>query len=124
MTKRRFHGLGALGWADEDEWEGRLVKRIGRTLNPAILLRPNGQVRGFSEWGGYPIFYVTADNGVLSAETVDEHYDRASDPDDPQWYVVGHGANYENCSLYDDHTGDRIDAGATYFCDPEWDDPE
>ena len=81
------------------------------TARQAILFMADGTtVRKYSEWGSYPVFYVTADNTVLSADAVQDNLKQCRDPDDPQWYVVAHDANWENPDLYCDHTGERIES--------------
>jgi hypothetical protein len=82
--------------------------------NPAIMMldsrSPLPQVAKYSGVGCYPVFYVTADGGVLSAAAVEENLEACCDPDDPGWFVVGHDANWENPDLYCDHTGERIES--------------
>lgn len=71
--------------------------------------------------GGYPMFYVTADNSVLcpacaNKENGSEAFvsgDPQPDdgcPDDKQWKMVACDVNYENTSLYCDHCNARIDS--------------
>ena len=60
--------------------------------------------------GGYPVYYVTADGGVLSAEAVEENLGECCDPSDSGWYVVAHDVNWEDPHLYCDHTGERIES--------------
>ena len=73
----------------------------------------------FTSVGGYPLFFLTADGGTLDPRTVkaelsqisratrDYHKDRSGDA---QWAVVAYDVNWEDASMYDDHTGERIES--------------
>jgi len=86
--------------------------------NPAILTYKSrlaggvevDRVRKYSSVGSYPVFYVTQDGGVLSAEAVEENLEACCDPEQPDWFVVAHDANWEDPDLYCDHTGERIES--------------
>ena len=68
---------------------------------------------GDVSWPGmYPLYYVTADGGVLSPAAVranqrlvEEAIDSGADA---QWQVIGCDINYENPHLYCDDTNKRI----------------
>ena len=79
--------------------------------NPAILMLDTQPtvVAGYSSVGGYPLFYMTADGGVLSPKSVQENLDLCCEEDDPQWFVIAHEANYENNELTCDHSGEAIE---------------
>lgn len=55
--------------------------------------------------GGYPIFYVVADGGVLCPECarMAEAEGLANDSEDEQWYIVAADVNYEDEQLFCDH---------------------
>jgi hypothetical protein len=64
---------------------------------------------------GYPIYFVTADGGVLSEEAARERRTEILDAiveigTNTQWEVVGCEINYEDPNLRCDHTGDLIPA--------------
>jgi len=68
--------------------------------------------REWPKWawpGCYPIFYVTRDNGVLSADSANENL-KLTLGDDPQWEIVAFDINYENPRLFCDHSGKRIES--------------
>jgi hypothetical protein len=67
--------------------------------------------------GGYPIFYVTKDGGVLSPEAANENF-ALTLGDDPQWQIVGQDINYENQNLVCDHSGERIRAAYEWVPSP------
>jgi len=58
--------------------------------------------------GGYPLFYLTKDCDALCPDCVNKNIDLVSDPDDPQWYVVGYDVNYENEELVCDNCNSKI----------------
>lgn len=60
--------------------------------------------------GGYPLYYVTKDSGVLCPKCVNDNLELLSDEYDPQWYVIGYEINYEDNSLYCDHCSERIES--------------
>lgn len=81
------------------------------THTPHTLPRDDdGQLTAWAWPGGYPVYYVTADTGILCPDCarMAERENLAGDPDDPQWYVVFADINYENPSVHCDHCGNRI----------------
>lgn len=58
--------------------------------------------------GGYPVFYITKDNGLLCARCANENL-KLTCGDDPQWEIVESDVNYED-ECYCDHCGDSIEA--------------
>ena len=76
-----------------------------------------GQYDTFAWPGGYPIFYLVADNGVLCANCANGlNGSRATEsldpqcPDDDQWRVIASDVNWEDDSLFCDHCGQRIES--------------
>ncbi len=60
--------------------------------------------------GGYPMFYVTKDCGVLCPDCANKEIDLCNDPHDPQWYIIGADVNYEDTGLYCDNCNKLIEA--------------
>ena len=60
--------------------------------------------------GGYPLFYITRDGGVLCPNCSNKHQELVSDPSDTQWFIVAHEINYEDVDLSCDHCYGRIPA--------------
>ena len=62
--------------------------------------------------GGYPLYFVTKDGGVLSFESVRnnlfEVLSAIKDQDDPQWEVISLEINYVDNNLYCDYSSDLI----------------
>lgn len=78
-------------------------------------LMENGKLQSFAFPGGYPIYFVCADNGVLCPKCANEHLEliRAAIADkgaDKQWEIVAANANYEDNDLYCDHCSQRIES--------------
>jgi len=63
------------------------------------------------DWpGGYPIFYVTKDCGVLCPKCANENKELTKDIEDPQWFIVDCDINYEDESLYCDNCNEKIES--------------
>lgn len=60
--------------------------------------------------GGYPLFYVTTDRGVLCPECVNKNLELCSDSNDDQWYVTHKDVNWESEHLYCEHCSERIES--------------
>ena len=58
--------------------------------------------------GGYPLWYLTEDNGVLCAKCVNQNFELCIG-DDPQWKIVALEANYES-DLVCDNCYEKIEA--------------
>ena len=70
-------------------------------------------VAKYSSVGCYPVYYLTADHGVLCGGCVEENLPECADVTedaDPQWSVIAHDANWEDQSLYCDHCNERIES--------------
>jgi len=64
--------------------------------------------------GGYSLYFITADGGCLSFESVRENlrevYGAIREDNDPQWRVIACEINYENTGLVCDHSGKPIES--------------
>lgn len=77
----------------------------------------DGTLAGHAWPGGYPLYYLVEDGGVLcpgpecanGPEVVAETALVPSDRD-PQWNVVGQEVNWEDASLICGHCGKRIES--------------
>jgi len=79
------------------------------TPNP-ILFYNDGTVRKYSEWGTYPVFYVANDYNTICATCVQENLEQCQDSNDSEWFVTGHGINYENYSCICGHCSQTIES--------------
>lgn len=60
--------------------------------------------------GGYPLFYVTKDCGILCPKCANDNKELTFDPDDPQWFIIGADVNYESTNLYCDNCNAQIES--------------
>jgi hypothetical protein len=66
----------------------------------------NGKLPAFIWPGGYPMYYLDADNQVLCADCANRS---ADDPDElPSFKPADGDANYEDAHLYCDSCNERI----------------
>ena len=79
-----------------------------------------GRLAKYAWPGGYPIYYLAADNGVICADCANN--DRSADnldpdyPDDDQWRIVAADVNYEDNRLFCDNCSERIESA---YCDDD-----
>lgn len=71
--------------------------------------------RGPYAWpGGYPVFFITRDNAVLSFETAQDNQTAIRQCIRNQgrygWTICGIDINWECLDLYCEHSGERIEA--------------
>lgn len=59
--------------------------------------------------GGYEIFYLVKDGGVLCHQCANRELERTLDPDDDQFHIVASDINYEDSDLFCDHCNRRIE---------------
>jgi len=57
--------------------------------------------------GGYPLYYVTQDGGILCPNCVNENKELVTGVD-PQWHIIAHDVNYEDTGLYCDNCYEEI----------------
>jgi hypothetical protein len=98
-------------------------KPRGRKLNEDARPRPepdeNGEYPAYAWPGGYPVYYIMKDNGVLCPDCVNNERPKHLDdeyPDDDQWIVAGQDINYEDADLYCDHCNEKIECA---YCEDE-----
>jgi len=80
------------------------------TFNRKDYQNDKGEMMAYCWPGGYPLFYVTADNGILCPNCASSCESKQATPDDKQWWIVAADVNYEDGSLYCDHCNERIEA--------------
>ena len=68
----------------------------------------NGKYPSYAWPGGYPLFYLCKDGGILCPDCANKEIALTDDIDDPQWYIVGYDINYEDESMYCDHCNKHI----------------
>lgn len=72
----------------------------------------DGQLTAYAWPGGYPVYYVTKDCGVLCPDCarMADREGLTGDPDDSQWFIVGTDINWEDPDLTCDHCSKRIES--------------
>jgi hypothetical protein len=74
------------------------------------MVDEKGELPYYAWPGGYPIFYITKDNGVLCPKCANMALKEklTGDKDDPQWYIIAMDVNWESEDLYCDHCNEHI----------------
>lgn len=72
-------------------------------------MRDDEKLPAYAWPGGYPIHYVTKDNGVLCPDCANNERPADLDENDDQWFIVAADVNYEDSELYCDHCNRRIE---------------
>jgi hypothetical protein len=75
-----------------------------------IPIDDKGDYISYAWPGGYPIFYVTKDCGVLCPKCANENKELTKDKDDPQWFIVDYDVNWEDETLYCDNCNKKIES--------------
>jgi hypothetical protein len=80
------------------------------TMKPTV--DDNGAYPAFAWPGGYPLYYLTADNGILCPECANgRHGSEAGDRNtDPQWRLVAVEVHWEGEPLTCDHCQAKIES--------------
>ena len=78
----------------------------------AYIDSKDGNFRAYAWPGGYPIFYLCEDNGVLCPDCVNSNVKHIVDAtiarDDKQWALAASDANWEDAEMSCDNCGQRI----------------
>lgn len=89
----------------------RIAAMKALDLTPYLL--ESGKVQSYAWPGGYPIYFVSADSGVLCPDCVNNErglIDAAAADEDKQWLIVATDINWEDGDLYCDHCNKRIES--------------
>jgi hypothetical protein len=82
---------------------------------PTLAKGTDGTYAKYAWPGGYPIFYLTADNGVMCPDCANGDRSSAPDldpecPDDDQWRIIAAECNWEDPDLYCENCNNRIES--------------
>lgn len=115
-----------LDWIFSREWHGRPGEETvsASTDTPEFLVCLDIKLAGCTnvqlirkEWpswawpGGYPIYYLAKDGGVLCSKCANDNIKLTSDPDAARdWSIVAADINYEDHNLYCDNCSQLIEA--------------
>ncbi len=71
----------------------------------------DGKFQTYAWPGGYPVYHLCADNGVLCPECANTQSEVHTNEDGPEdWHIVASDVNYEDPHLYCDHCHQRIES--------------
>ena len=93
---------------------GGIIRLREITYDYEATERDEGMKLNRMEWptyawpGGYPLYYLTKDCGVLCPKCANDHLARTLDPDDDQFFVVAQEVNWEDQDMHCDHCGAHI----------------
>ena len=73
-------------------------------------MKEKGKYDYYAWPGGYPLFFITEDCGILCTKCCNENKDLLNDEYDKQWFVIDYEVNWEDGELYCDHCNDKIES--------------
>lgn len=86
------------------------LKRVRRALGMPVNRNP---LDAYAWPGGYPIYYLCADGGILCPDCANKEIDLiavAKRDCDKQWQLEGYGIHWEGEPLPCDHCGKEIES--------------
>ena len=96
------------------------ARELAQSLYEAGYIKVEYIRKEWERWawpGGYPLYYVCTDGGVLCSKCVNDNIKMTSDPEaERDWRVVGVDINYEDNELFCDHCGERCESA---YCEPD-----
>ncbi len=103
-----------IGLNDREEYAharvGADLYKLERELFGAGYIKVELLRKEWERWawpGGYPLYYLCADGGVLCSKCANTEIKLTSDPDaDTQWKIVDVDINWEDNHLICDHCGE------------------
>jgi hypothetical protein len=83
-------------------------------ISSVAQLKATLRAGGFAWPGGYPLYFITSDGASLSFSTAIKEFRAVADAIKTKqsngWKIVGCAVNWEDCELFDGHTGEQIPA--------------
>lgn len=84
------------------------------TQDNAQLTTPTGDVSAYAWPGGYPLYYLAADNETFCTECVNKHIkrivDATIDGDNKEWELVARDVNWEDANMQCVQCNKRIES--------------
>ena len=74
------------------------------------VMKKKGEYDYFVWPGGYPLFYITKDYGILCPKCCNKNKELLNDEYDKQWFVIDYEVNWEDGELYCDHCYEKIES--------------
>lgn len=82
-----------------------------------VVKNDDGTFPSYAWPGGYPLYYITADSGVLCPDCVNKNLKLCTeDASDKQWHVVACEVNWEDAQLNCDNCYERVQSA---YAEPE-----
>jgi hypothetical protein len=111
-------GDGSLCDTRQKDWSKKPIREVFsftfREIKNTQQLKATLRNGAFAWPGGYPLYFVTSDGGILSFEAFKDKFvlrsvlDSIKNYSKDGWRVVGCDVNWEDADLYCDHTNERI----------------
>ena len=79
-------------------------------MNLTEIRNEDGTLPAYAWPGGYQMFYICQDSGILCPDCANENAALSGDRDDPQWNVTAYGINYEDQEFVCDNCNKLIPA--------------
>lgn len=73
-------------------------------------MREKGEYDYYGWPGGYPLFYIAEDGGILCPKCCNENKELLNDESDRQWFVIAYDGNWGYGELYCDHCYEKIES--------------
>lgn len=81
------------------------------SLHETIAKNEDGSLPSFTWPGGYPLFYLMADSGVLCPDCANNEEEASTDSkDDAQWHIIAVEVNWETEGMICDHCNAQIES--------------
>jgi len=84
-----------------------------------VIVKETGRVNTYTFPGGYPIYYLCKDGGILCPDCVNANLELikvAKEDNDPQWDVIALDVYYEGPMMHCDNCNAEIESA---YGDPE-----
>jgi hypothetical protein len=89
-------------------------KQHHNSIDSVANLKATLRAGKYTSLGGYPLYFITADGAALSFESVRENLESVMSEIQHNlncgWRVMACDVNYEDESLYCDHSGEQIES--------------
>lgn len=97
------------------------AERARELLDPSEFTFSHLEWEAYAWPGGYEIYYIVHDGGVLCHNCANDELMRTIDPDDDQFYIIDSDVLWEGPSIYCDHCNREIQSA---YGDPNAEDSE
>lgn len=83
-----------------------------KTINTLPQRDESGNYPAYAWLGGYPLYYLCQDGGILcaGAECANGPESKTADEYDPQWHIIATDVHWKGESMVCDHCGGAIES--------------